>query len=168
MKSSDGVAFKTERQRRINLTTTHMKPRPRTPVIFSGAAAVLLAGGLCCLLTQCSVTDPGYEALAAKAEAKPSKNAIVGMWHLKVEGSLMDTKRRCSYLFRRDGTGLGRSTLDNVTAEEEFLWDYPGNGIWNIRSSKDWSGHLRVSDGKLLLTFEYKGAVGKRVLMRVQ
>lgn len=123
----------------------------------------------CSLLTQCSVTDPGYERLAANAETNPRKDIIVGMWHLPVANSLLDTKRRCSYMFRSDGTGVGRSTLDDTPpVEEVFQWNYLGDGLWAIRSNLGWAGHLRISGDNLLLHFEHEGAIGQRVFTRVQ
>lgn len=111
-------------------------------------------------LASCTTVDrdPEYQTLAASAESNPKPDAIVGMWHRKVD-DWDGTRWRLSLLVRRDGRGSVDSFLDGDWGEGtevdrmgDFLWTYRGQGVWELRSiSRPGKvDECRVSGGRLL------------------
>ncbi len=117
---------------------------------------MMLTGAVCLLLTQCAVTDPVYESLAAKAEASPANDAIVGMWHRKGDNYLNKDGSRTSYLIKGDGTGIFRKKIYDLWEEFEhqadFRWQYLGGGLWHLTFSPRGFADVRMSGELLLLS----------------
>jgi hypothetical protein len=153
----------------VNPTSTsrvmRMKNHPTRLLGLRSIAASLISAA-CCLLAGCGVIDPRYDALAAKAETHPPRNAIVGMWNEKINETFLDSAHSShSILFNSDGTGVSRAVSTiyskwDLTADPPapqqwgFTWKQAGGGGWNVvengASYPRW--RIMISGSNLLLS----------------
>lgn len=124
-------------------------------------------------LASCSLNydhhDPEYDRLLPSADRQPLESDIVGMWHRQ---EVLPSGHNLHYniLFRGDHTGVTKSTSDDPdpllgwmeTGDNRndlgaFTWSYGGAGVWTMRNSKGKAEEGRLSQGKLLRTYQFRG-----------
>ena len=88
----------------------------------------------------CTVMDPEYTALKARALTQCRGDEVVGVWISKI--TAVGFPQRRTLLLRPDGTGRLRVMTENVMIEEfEVSWRHSGGGVWDGTLSK--GGHAR-------------------------
>jgi len=137
----------------------------------------------CAIPCSCSTTDPNFDALLATAETNPNPDAILGMWHRRIDNGgnwAIDIKSRTSWLFTADGKCVTRNQtyidgqLQHYSTGSgegvQLTWEYGGDGLWRIKKEEFNTNIIRtfrISNGKLLELFRNGGTTAYRVFNRV-
>jgi hypothetical protein len=140
--------------------------KPKTMKTF----LVHLVCVLACSISSCEhFYDARFYEHEAYVESSPSEDAIVGMWHRRLEYPNEKITIENNILVKSDKTGRTKSTVDdrgflggandNKADLGPFKWNYLGNGLWHMANDKGRIDECRLSRGRLLRTYKELGGL---------